>query len=185
MSNKKNNIKKLDCSKSCKMSRQLRDSDFCNKEATVVDGSVFFGCRELLKKEPKEVRQFYICDLWNMGLEDSCNSCELICKNNKSENIQKVIKQDRELEKLIKDLTPHMVLKGVTPQEVKKISSTYTKKNSSGKTDPMGTEAIKAAKFANEALAMAVSGKRIDLAFYSLFARRANAKIKKARKKKK
>tara|TARA_B100000131_G_scaffold297792_1_gene316868 strand:- start:2401 stop:2961 length:561 start_codon:yes stop_codon:yes gene_type:complete len=182
MSDKKTNIKTVDCSKSCKMTNTIRESDYCNKQAKVVDGSVFYGCSEALKSEPKEVRQFYSCDLWNMGLEDSCNSCELICINNKNKNLTKVLKEQKDLENLIKDLSPHMVLHSVTPQQVNKISSTYSKKNSKGERNKMGAEAIKIANFANEALKLASNGRRIDLAFYSLYARRASARIKKLKK---
>ena len=184
MSNKKN-IKTIDCSKSCRMTATVRDSEYCTKEARVVGDTIFYGCKELLREQPKELRQFYVCDLWDVGLKDSCNTCKLACVNNKNEKIKETLKKEKELEKLIKDLTPHMVLRGVTPQEVKRISSTYTKKDADGKASQLGGEAIRAAKFANEALGLAVSGKRIDLAFYSIYARKANARIKKLKNKKK
>jgi len=183
MSDKKTEIKIVDCTKSCKMTTAMRESDFCNGKAKIVEGRVFYGCQEAIKKEGKSVRQFYSCDLWNMGLKEGCLTCSLECINNKSKNYEKALREKKQLEKIIDELRPNMVLYGVTPEQVQQISSTYTRKNSDGKRDQLGAEAIKTAKFANEALKMALKGGRIDLAFYTLYARRASSQIKKLKKK--
>jgi hypothetical protein len=59
MSDKKTEIKIVDCTKSCKMTTAMRESDFCNGKAKIVEGRVFYGCQEAIKKEGKSVRQFY------------------------------------------------------------------------------------------------------------------------------
>jgi len=151
-------------------------------EIKIVDGQIFYGCKENIKNEEKAVRQFYACDLWNMGLKESCFTCPLECVNNKSENFAKSLEEKKQLEKIIEELRPNMLICGVTADQVQKISSTYTKKQSSGKPDPMGTEAIKAANFANEALKMVLSGKRVDLAYFTLYAQRSSNRIKKMKK---
>ena len=183
MSNKKVEIKIVDCTKSCKMTKQMRESKFCNGEAKIVEGQIFYGCKENIKNESKAVRQFHACDLWNMGLEESCITCPLECINNKNEDFAKILKQKKQLDKVINDLKPNMFFYGVSANKVEKISKTYTKKNSGGKQDPLGAEAIKAANFANEALKMIMSGKRVDLAFYTLYARNKASRIKRLKKK--
>lgn len=183
MSNKKVEIKVVDCTKNCKMTKQMRESDFCNGKAKIVEGQIFYGCKENIKKEARDIRQFYTCDLWNMGLEDSCFTCPLECINNKNEDFAKILEEKRQLDKVISDIKPNMLLCGVSASKVEKISKTYTKKTSSGRENPMGSEAIKAANFANEALKMIMSGKRVDLAFYTLYARNKASRIKKLRKK--
>jgi len=183
MSDKKVKIKIVDCTKNCKMTTVMREGEFCNGKAKIVDGQVFYGCQENIRKEKKDVKQFYSCDLWNMGLKESCFTCPLECINNKNEDFIKILEEKRQLEKIVEELRPNMVLCGITADQVEKISSKYTRNKSNGKPDPMGTEAIKAANFANEALKMAIKGKRIDLAFYSLYARRAAARVKKMKKK--
>lgn len=182
------NVKTVDCTKTCKMTTEMRNSKYCNGRAKVVGSKVFYGCQENIEPEPIEIRQFYSCDLWELGLEDSCYSCILKCKNNKNKNFEKILGQKKQLEKIVDDLRPNMLLCGVTAGQVEKISNQYTKKNSDGKVDPLGTSAVQSATFANGALKMVLEGKRVDLAFYTLYARRMSARVKrynKNRKKKK
>ncbi len=180
----KDDLKTVDCTSFCKMTKEMRESTFCNGKARVVEGRVFYGCKEAIKQQPKEVRQFYVCDLWNMGLEDSCLTCDLACINNKNEEFGKTRREREQLDKIIKDLKPNMLVCGVTADQVQKISSTYTKKQSNGKRDPVGSEAIRAANFANEALKHILKGNRVDLAYFTLYARNASKRIKKYKKKK-
>lgn len=179
----KNDVKIIDCKKSCKMARQIRESKFCTGQAKVVGTSIFYGCKEGLKEEPKEVRQFYACDLWNVGLEESCFSCKLECVNNKNEELKDVLAEKKELDKVIKELKPNMLLYGVTSEQVEKISSTYTSRQSDGKRNELGSEAISAASFANNALKMIMKGRRVDLAYFALYAKKKSGKIKRLSKK--
>ena len=185
MSDEKSKIKIVDCTKSCKMTTEMRESEFCNGKAKIVDGQIFYGCQENIREEEKAVKQFYVCDLWNMGLKESCLTCPLECINNKNENFTKILEEKKQLEKLVDDLRPNMLLYGVTAGQVQKISSTYTKKQSDGRPNPAGTEAIKAANFANEALKMISKGRRIDLAYFTLYAKRTASRMKQLNKNKK
>jgi hypothetical protein len=183
MSDKKAKVKIVDCTKSCKMTTEMRNSSFCNGKAKVVDGQIFYGCQENIRNEEKAVKQFYSCDLWNMGLKESCFECPLECINNKNENFAKILEQKKQLDKIVDELRPNMLLYGVTSDQVENISSKYTKKNSDGRPDPMGVEAIKAANFANEALKMVLKGRRVDLAFYTIYAQRTASRVRKLKKK--
>jgi hypothetical protein len=176
-------IKIIDCTASCKMSTEMKNSKYCTGKARIVDGRIFYGCKESISGEPLEVRQFFSCELWDAGLKESCLTCPLACVNNKNKNFAQTAEERERLEKLIKELRPNMVLCGVTADQVQSISSKYTKKNSEGKRDPLGREAISAASFANDALKLILQGKRVDLAYYSLYARKASGRIKKMKKK--
>lgn len=185
MSEEKAVIKIIDCTKSCKMTSEMRSSKFCNGKARVVDGSVFYGCNESIKNEEKSVRQFYSCDLWNMDLKESCLTCPLECINNQNEGFARVLEEKKKLDKVIDNLRPNMLLYGVTAGQVEGISSKYTKKQSDGKRDKLGSEAISAANFANEALKMILNGRRIDLAYFALYAKKKSGRIKRLSKGKK
>lgn len=176
---------KIDCSKNCKMTRELRESSFCKKEAQVIDGSIYYSCKESLKDEPKEVRHFYSCELWNLELKESCNTCVLECINNKNKKISSALEEKKRLDEVIEKLKPNMFLYGVSADQISKVSKTYTKKSVDNKKNMAGREAMEAANFANEALKSALRGKMIDVAFLNLYAKRTSAKIKRIAKKKK
>ena len=175
----------IDCTKTCKMTKAIRESAFCTKKATVADGVVKHGCKELLSNEPKELVRLLGCELWDMELYDSCLTCPLSCVNNKNPEIKRTEEERAKLNSLIEQLKPNMILYGITAEQVEKISSTYTKKAASGKEDELGREAIKIAAFANSALKSIMSGGRVDLAFLTLYARKSSALAKNFKKEKK
>lgn len=170
---------KIDCSKSCKMTKELRESDYCQREATVIDGTVYYSCKEALKHEPKEIRHFYSCELWNLDLKESCNTCVLECINNKNDKLKNALEEKKKLDAVIEKLKPNMMLYGVSADQISKVSKTYTKKSIDNKKNIAGREAIEAANFANEALKSAMKGEMIDVAFLSLYARRTSGRLKK------
>ena len=176
-------MKKIDCSKNCKMTTELRNSRYCEGTAKIVDNKIFYSCKENIKDEPKEVRQFFLCDLWNLELKESCNSCLLECINNKNPKIQEALGEKKKLDAVIEKLKPNMILYGVSSKEVEQISKKYTEKNADGKRNQMGIEAIDAANFANDTLKAAMSGKMIDIAFFTLYARKKSGRIKKLKSK--
>jgi len=176
-------MKKIDCSKNCKMTTELRNSKHCKGYANVVDNNIFYSCRESLKDEAKEVRQFLTCDLWNLELKESCKTCLLECTNNQNPKIQVALEEKKKLDEVIEKLKPNMVLYGVSSKQVEQVSKQYTQRKYDGKRDQMGSEAIEAANFANETLKAMLNGKMIDVAFFSLYARKKSGKIKKLKSK--
>ena len=161
------------------MTSAIRDSEYCNGEARVIDDQIFYGCKEAMASEPKAVRQFLSCQLWDMGLEDSCKKCTLECVNNKNKKIKHAVEQRKKLEKIIDDMKPNMMLYGVNANQVEKISSVYTKKNANGDRDKLGEEAISIAGNANKILKMIMEGKHIDLAFVNLYSQHSIKKLSK------
>jgi len=164
------------------MTSEMRNSKFCNGEAKIIDGKIFYGCKENIAKEPIEIKQLMACDLWDAGLKDSCKTCPLKCVNNQNPNLEKTKEERRKLEQLIEELKPNMILCNVTASDVEKISRKYTEKTSKGERSRAGTEAINAANFANEALKMALNGRRVDIAFLTLYAKKMSGRIKKHKK---
>ena len=185
MSDKKNDIKTVDCTRSCRMTSTLRDSQYCTGEAKIINGKVFFGCQEKLKSEPKEVRAFYDCQLWNLGQHDSCYTCPLDCISNKNENMKNIKEEREQLEALIEQLRPNMMLWGVDASQIEKIRSVYSNPDIDEDKNEAGREAVNAAAIANEALQLAMSGKMVDLAFLNMFARSSSRRLSKFASKKK
>jgi hypothetical protein len=175
-------MKKISCLETCKMTSEMRNSKFCSGEAQIIDGKIFYGCKENIAKEPVEVKQLMACDLWDAGLKDSCITCPLKCTNNQNPNLEKTKEERQKLEKLIEELKPNMMLCKVTASDVEKISRKYTEKTSTGERSRAGSEAITAANFANEALKMALNGQRVDIAFLTLYAKKMSGRIKKHKK---
>ena len=175
-------MKKISCLETCKMTSEMRNSKFCNGEAKIIDGKIFYGCKENIAKEPIEIKQLMACDLWDAGLKDSCKTCPLKCVNYQNPNLEKTKEERRKLEQLIEELKPNMILCNVTASDVEKISRKYTEKTSKGERSRAGTEAINAANFANEALKMALNGRRVDIAFLTLYAKKMSGRIKKHKK---
>ena len=176
-------MKKIDCTKNCKMTKELRNSRYCEGTAKIVENKIFYSCKENIKDEPKEVRQFFLCDLWNLDLKESCKTCLLECINNQNPKIKDALAEKQRLDEVIEKLKPNMILYGVSSKEVEQISKKYTEKNADGKRNEMGIEAIEAANFANDTLKAAMNGKMIDVAFFTLYARKKSAKIKKLKNK--
>ena len=175
-------MKKISCIETCKMTSEMRNSKFCNGEAQIIDGKIFYGCKENIAREPVEIKQLMMCDLWDAGLKDSCKTCPLKCINNQNPNLEKTKEERRKLERLIEELRPNMILCNVTASDVEKISRKYTEKTSNGERSKAGAEAISAASFANEALKMALGGGRVDIAFLALYAKKMAGRIKKHKK---
>lgn len=175
-------MKKFNCKETCKMTTEMRNSKFCNGEAKIIDGKIFFGCKENIAREPLEIKQLMSCEIWDAGIKESCKTCALKCINNENPNLQKTKEEREKLEKLIEELRPNMILHNVTADEVEAISRKYTEKTSTGKRSRAGAEAIVAANFANEALKMALKGRRVDIAYLSLYAKKMSGRIKKHKK---
>jgi len=175
--------KPFDCTEYCKMTSTIRESEYCTKKSEIRNGKIFFGCMEKLRQESEPVQQYYKCLLWDMGMEDSCNTCLLKCVNNKNKKMEKSLKKKQELDKLIKKLEPNMILYGITSDEVQKISDRYAN-SQSGDDSELGAEAIAAANIAQKTLAMAFSGKPVDIAYFGLYAEQSSKSIKKIMRKK-
>ena len=175
-------MKEISCKENCKMTSEMQNSKFCTGKAKIIDGKIFYGCKEAIASQPIEVKQLMSCEIWDAGIKENCKTCPLKCVNNENPDFKKTREEREKLERLIQELRPNMMLYNVTADEVEQISAKYTEKNSKGQRSKAGMEAITAAHFANEALKMALSGKRLDVAFLTLYAKKMSGRIKKHKK---
>lgn len=162
---------KIDCSKKCRMTALIRESKFCNQSAEIAGETVKYGCVSNMSGLTKEEAQYLSCELWDLGLKESCNTCQIVCVNNSNPDFSKTLEDRKKLEKLVQNLKPNMMLYGVSADQVEQISKKYTGNGGS----EIGKEAIKMAEFANSALGAILSGKNVDLSFFTLYAKRAAA----------
>ena len=171
-------MREINCKKNCKMTTEMQNSKFCTGKASIIDGKIFYGCKEAIAKEPVEIKQLMTCEIWDAGIKESCNTCSLKCVNNKNPNMIKSKKERERLEKLIDDLRPNMLLYSVSADDIEKISAKYTERNSRGETSKAGSEAISAANIANYVLKKGLEGKPINPALVTLYIKKISGRLK-------
>jgi hypothetical protein len=131
--------KEIDCTKTCRMTTQLRESKFCTKTAKVYDSKIVFGCKEKLAAAPVEIVNHYNCNYWNMEMYDVCDTCNLGCIKNDNINLKEVQAQRERLNKLMESAGPSMVGFGMSPSKAVDVSKKF--KELSG--DKSGNNMIK------------------------------------------
>ena len=60
----------IDCRKTCKMTKIMRNSKYCNGRARIDDGNIIYGCKENIENESKDLIQLYECNLIDMEIKD-------------------------------------------------------------------------------------------------------------------
>lgn len=160
--------KEVDCTKSCRMTRQLRESEFCTGTAEVVGERIAFGCQKKLLEAPKNISNHYSCNLWNMEVYDACNICEIECVKNKNDQMDEIRRQRVKINKLKQTMNPLISNYGIGNME--DVSKKYQKAMSDLENTDLeniyGREVIKTAEFASGVLNAAFSGKQIDLVYF-------------------
>jgi hypothetical protein len=160
------NYKEIDCTKTCRMTTQLRESRFCTKTARVYDDKIVFGCVKILKNVPAEITNHYSCNYWNMEMYDACNTCSLSCMKNDNLNLKKIQEQRGRLKKLMENAAPAMAGFGMTSQKAVDISKSFNQIENDKSGKVYSETAIKAAEFASHILNSALDGKAVDLAYF-------------------
>jgi len=163
MTNQK--FKIIDCSKNCRMTKELRNSSFCNKEAKLIDGKLSYGCHENMSSLSAEEKQLYDCDTWDMGIMEACNTCPLACINNKNPKMAVVKKQKEKIESIVGSINPSIPTFGIDAGTIEQISKTYAESNDEAMMD-YGEEALESAKLAQQFFSSAMKGRHVDLAFF-------------------
>lgn len=164
---------KFDCSKNCKMTKEMQSSRYCSKSAEVIDGAVVFSCQKNIISASETEKNLLNCNLWDNELFESCKTCELKCKKNSNPKLQVSIEESRELKALIDGLRPSMVLYGVDDKTIEKISKEYKKTK-----DERVRYALDAAKLSNNSIKLMQQGKPIDIAYLSIVSSRLLKKVK-------
>jgi len=172
----------IDCRKTCKMTKIMRDSKYCNGKARVDDGKIIYGCKENIESESKDLIQLHECNLIDMNIKDSCKTCKLSCVNNENEEFKKRARDKEKLDQIVDKLGANMNMFGINPKQSFEISDIY---NSDTEEGEVGREAIKIAGDVQGLLEMISSGKLIDISFVNAYSKHASKKIKNLAKKKK
>lgn len=165
---------KIDCTKNCKKTKEMRSSKFCQGWAELADGKINYSCESELLKESESIQNFLKCQLWDNDIKEACNSCQLRCKNNKNPELMISLKASMELKALLDSLKSSMVLYGVDSKTIETISNDY-KKNKNEDTK----NALDAAKISNESIKLIQKGKHVDIAYLSIASSKLLKKIKK------
>jgi|10_taG_2_1085330.scaffolds.fasta_scaffold142005_2 hypothetical protein len=161
--------REIDCTQTCRMTRQIRESQLCSGKAKVVNGNIIFGCQERLSISPIELKNYYKCNYWNMEIFDACLSCPLSCPKNESTNLDHVSEQRAKIKKIMEDINPLIATFGMSPRQAEEISKKY-KQIESDKTDKVYSDAaIEAAEFAKVVMEGVTSGKNIDINFFKAY----------------
>jgi len=164
---------KFDCSKNCKMTKEMRSSSYCESIAEVVDGVVLYSCEKNILKASEPEQNFLKCQLWDNQILEACKTCELKCKKNSNPELKISLEESRELKYLIEGLRPSMVLYGVNDKTIEKISKEYKKTK-----DERVNYALEAAKLSNSSIKLMQKGKTIDIAYLAIVSSRLLKKIK-------
>ncbi len=172
----------IDCRKTCKMTKIMRNSEYCNGRARVDNGIILYGCQENIKEESKELIQLHECNLIDMNVKDACKTCKLSCVNNENEDFKKRAKDKEKLDEIIDKLGANINMFGVNPKQAFEISDIYNSDTEEGRA---GREAIKIAGDVQGLLDRISNGGMIDISFVNAYSKHASKKIKNLAKKKK
>ena len=160
-------MKKFNCEESCRMTRQLRGSEFCTKESFVEGSDIKYGCLEELSKQPVEIRNHYKCDSWNLKIYDLCKVCGLDCIKNENEDLEAIREHKEKLKRLMTKVNPSMMGMPVNPMQAEQISKKFSEIHNMDSSESAFTEdAMHAAEFASDILSAVMSGKIIDLCYF-------------------
>jgi hypothetical protein len=151
------------------MTSTLKNSEYCNKTAEIIDGKLTFGCQKLLSKEPQSIRYLYECDYWAMDMKDACKTCPLDCVENKNKELSELKKQAEKINRISKTLGPGMNFAGIGGGDIQKISEVY----SAEKADPLVKQALDIADFTSFIFNSAMNGKAVDPVFLQEYAKHA------------
>ena len=165
----------FDCTKKCKKTEEMRNSTFCKGTAEFIDGKIVYSCETASVSASEAERNLVNCDYWENKIYDKCNSCPLVCKNNKNENILAERRKIAEINALIESMKPSMIMSGLDGRAINNITKEYEKADSKDVSD-----ALDAAKLSNEAVKLIQSGKQIDIAYLAIASSKILKKIKKA-----
>ena len=101
-------MKKINCRKNCKKTKQLRDSAKCMSIAFIKGDSIVYSC-EINIKTPEEM-SYYNCEFIDNEIMDHCSSCNLKCIKKDRNSKKRFINSKKKLEKngfnLIKEEDP-------------------------------------------------------------------------------
>lgn len=159
----------VDCTKSCKMTKLLKESKYCTGTAEVEAGEIVFGCKKEIVNAPDNEKNYLTCIFIDMGIQEQCYKCPLACPKNKNEEFSKIQKQNDRIDSILKTINNF----GVTAAHANKISKLHKDKNS------MSEDVLSALSFSNNLLNKGMRGKGYDISHFKFLMSNMIKKIKK------
>ena len=83
-------MKKIDCSKNCRKTDQMRSSSNCMKIAFIREGQIIYSCDANIKS-PEEI-SYYNCQFIDNGIKSECKTCSLPCITKKQKTKSRVLR---------------------------------------------------------------------------------------------
>jgi len=168
---------KMDCSKFCKKTKSLRNSEFCESWCTIGD-EIVFSCDLNLKKASKEENNLLNCMFNDIGHLAACNNCSLVCKNNKNPELEKKLEQEKKLEAVIENLKKSNLPINISPDKLEAITESFKKDQ---KTAEDTQDAIEAVNIARNILEGLSEGRTPNPSAFAIIANHFKLKIKRKR----
>jgi hypothetical protein len=120
-------MKKINCQKNCRKTKQIRSSNKCMKVAFLKDDSIIYSCEANIKT-PEEI-SYYNCQFIDNDIKSKCKTCNLPC----------IVKNKKTKIKSIKDLKKaekygfNLLEEGATENKVAKYARKLISDGLSGK----------------------------------------------------
>ena len=90
-------MKRINCRKNCRKTKQLRESSRCMKVAFVKGDSIIYSCEANIKT-PEEM-SYYSCQFIDNDIKDHCSSCSLPCIVKNRNTKKSFLRSKKKLEK--------------------------------------------------------------------------------------
>jgi len=171
-------MQEFDCTKNCKMTRAVRESGFCIGKSYFDGTKITFGCQSSIQNLAKEEKEWMECKTWDAELFSACNSCPLFCSKNPNKK-QKEEKR-KKIAAALSEIKVTAAGFGLSVEQIEKLSETYS--SNSDMSDEQ-ISALQSAKAANEIIALASSGKYVDISAVTALKEQLGLKLLRKRSK--
>lgn len=169
----------FDCTKSCKKTKQTRDSSYCTGTYQIVDGKVVYGCDTGISALEQSDKNFLTCNFYDLNILDNCNSCPLYCKENKNPNIKRAEEAMKNVSNILSSLGPLASIAGVDQSELKKATEKMRSSEINTNTPTEIEDTIKLTNYAKNILSSVMSGRSVDIVEFKKIKEEIERKYKK------
>lgn len=169
----------FDCTKSCKKTRQTRDSSYCTGTYQIVDSKIVYGCDSEILALNQSDKNFLTCNFYDLNILDNCSSCPLYCKENKNPNIKRAEEAMKNVSSILSSLGPLASIAGVDQSELKKATEKMRSSEINTNTSTEIEETIKLTNYAKDILSSVMSGRSVDIVEFKKIKEEIERKYKK------
>lgn len=169
----------FDCTKSCKKTKQIRDSRHCTGKYEIIGGKIVYGCDASMSSSDQKETNFLTCSFYDLDILDNCNSCPLYCKENKNPNIIRTEEAMKNISNILSSLGPLASMAGVDQSELKKAADRIKSPEINTNTSAEIEDTIKLTNYAKNILSSVMSGKTVDIVEFKKIKEEIEKKYKK------